>query len=239
MLKRHRTENLFHQRVLLTEEGLIFVIGCLLSLLWHAGILALWMMDDPRWLKTLTFGFTNVVFGRAPAVAHGTQAGLPGPLMVFYITYVDMATACLGYPVVVLSYKNLIERPRLQRSMQRIVARAEKGLGRFGPYKIAGVFAFVWLPITMTGVVVGAVLGFLMGLRSWITLLTVMAATFTASMCWVYATDTVYSWLSQIDPRLPLIATVTLIVILVLHRLRKRAPRRVRNGGNDPSPEES
>lgn len=207
-----------------SEEGLIFFLGCVLSLGWHLGILLLWRLQNPYWLDTLTFGFTNVVFGRAPAIAHGTAAGLSAPVMVGFITYIDTATVCLAYPPIVLSYKNLLERPRLQRPVQRMLARAERGLTRFGAYKMIGVFVFVWLPISMTGVVVGSALGFLMGLRSWVTLLTVMAGTCTASICWVYATGTLFTWLSRLDPRLPLFCTVVLFAALIAFRLYRHTP---------------
>jgi uncharacterized membrane protein len=85
--------------------------------------------------------------------------------------------------------------------MKGILASAKKDVSRFAKFKIAGIFLFVWLPFFMTGVVVGAVLGHLLGLKTWLNLITVVLGTLSASVCWLYAYDYLYARLEHIPPR--------------------------------------
>jgi hypothetical protein len=52
---------------------------------------------------------------------------------------------------------------------------------RFG---IAGLFLFVFVPFWMTGPVVGAIIGFLIGLRARTNLAVVLSATYVAIAAW-------------------------------------------------------
>jgi len=81
-------------------------------------------------------------------------------------------------------------------------------------------------------VIVGALLGYLLGLRLWVNMATVAVGTMTAIICWVFAYDRLFSWLGGIHESIPLAATVLLIGALVAWRLmhRIRSKRRAGTG---------
>ena len=208
------------ERFIAEREGRIFLLGTALLLVWIAGMVALQQLDPDLWLKAVSIGFSTLVLGKPAAVAQAIQAGLPPWSIVLYATYVDIVTVLIAYPVLVFSYRNLFERPLFARSMRRVFNSAQKNLGRFKRCKIAGVFAFVWVPFMMTGVVVGAVLGYLLGLRHWVTLATVSVGALAASVCWVYAYDILFGWLVHLHAGIPAALTAAIVLGIVLYRIR-------------------
>lgn len=219
-------------RVLLANERGVFVLGCFMLISWVAGIAILWQEQHALWLPILTMGFTELFAGRAAAIAQAQHLGIPPGLTIFLATYVDAATVFIIYPLLVFGYENLFERRFFQKHMKPVFDSARRSLNRFAKYEIAGVFFFVWIPFWMTGVVVGAVLGYLLGLRTWVNMGTVVAGTFSAALCWAFAYDRLFDWLARIHKGVPVAFTVALIVLLLVRRIlhQHRRNRRASQG---------
>ncbi len=79
-------------------------------------------------------------------------------------------------------------------------------------------FLFVWFPLWMAGIIMGSVLGYLLGLRTWVNIATVVIGSVSAVVCWVFAYDKLFGWLGEIHRGIPI--TITAIVIVVLAILR-------------------
>ncbi|MGD9781828.1 MAG: small multi-drug export protein [Kiritimatiellia bacterium] len=218
------------QQIMLSEESSVFVVGSLLLVGWFLAIAALWHLGLP-WDQWVIMGFTELILGRGVAIAKAVEMGMSPGLVVFLATYVDAVTVFLFYPVLVLAYRNLVGGRPVDERMKGIIRSAEKNVTRFAQYKIAGIFIFVWLPFFMTGVVVGAVLGYLLGLKTWTNMATVVSGTATAALCWLYTYDYLYGRLAQIHSRIPVVFTTALIAALIVYRLwaetrKKRAASR-------------
>ena len=203
---------------MLSEESGVFVIGSLLLVAWLLAIATLWRLGHP-WEQWVIMGFTELILGRGVAIAKAVEMGMHPGLVVFLATYVDAVTVFLFYPVLILACRNLVEGQPVDPRMKGIIESAEKNVTRFAKYKIAGIFLFVWLPFFMTGVVVGAVLGYLLGLKTWTNMATVTLGTLTAAVCWLYTYDYLYGRLAQIHSQIPALFTAALIVALIIHRL--------------------
>ena len=210
-----------------SEEGRIFVIGCLMLMAWVGAAAILWRTENRWWNDVLTLGFAHMLAGKGVSIAQGVAAGMPGALIAFLAVYVDTMALFIIYPVLIFSYEHFVHAPLYQRHMKRVFDSAQKGIGRVGRFKIAGLFAFVWFPFWMTGVVVGAVLGFLMGMRTWIIMCTVILGTTSAVLCWVYAYDALFGWISVVDERIVKTAIVAILAMALVARLvRKKRPAR-------------
>ena len=218
-------------KFLLSQEGAVFLTGCLMLIVWIGAVVALWRFQHPRWADMLTMGFAQTLAGRAAAIAQGTQVGINRGLLVLLATYADVVFVFLTYPPIIFSYRNMVEGRYFQKQMRTVLASAEKGSERFAKYSIAGVFLFVWLPFHMTGVLVGAVIGYLFGLRTWVNMATVTLATMSASLCWVFAYEKLYGVLGEIDTRIPFYLTILIIGGLVTYQWMMRR----RHAANDPT----
>jgi len=214
------------------DELIVFAIGCFMLILWVFCISLLWLNANTLWLKILTMGFTELFLGRAAAIAQALHADMNKAFIIFLATYVDGATVFILYPLFVLSYRHLIEQRFLSKSTLRVFASARKSVTRFAHYKFAGVILFVWFPFLMTGVVIGAVLGYLLELKTWKTMVAVNVGNLTAAICWVYLYDNLFRITGRIHKSLPVAVTVIIILALVTYRLITRyREARVLNGG--------
>jgi len=219
---------------MLSEESSVFVVGSLMLMAWLLAVAVMWRLGHP-WEQWLIMGFTELILGRGVAIAKAVEMGMRPGWIIFLATYVDAVTVFLFYPLLILAYRNLVEGRPVDERMKGIIESAEKNVNRFAKYKIAGIFIFVWLPFFMTGVVVGAVLGYLLGLKTWTNMVTVVLGTMTAAICWLYTYDYLYGRLAQIHSQIPVVFTTVLIAALVAHRLWMEArKKRARLPGNPP-----
>ena len=224
-----RIDTRAHREFLRSEEGRLFVCGSIMLLLWIAGLASLWRLEYPIWDDILALAFAHLLMGRGISIAQGMQAGMPPSLITFLATYADITALLILYPLMVFSYKNVFEGRFFQKHMRPVFESAQKSVGRMSKFKIASVFLFVWFPFFMTGIVVGAVLGFLLGLRTWVNLTTVCLGALAAAATWAYAYDRLFSWLSGVNESLPACAVILMIVGLIAYRLVRR--QRGLNGG--------
>ncbi|MBT3191772.1 MAG: small multi-drug export protein [Verrucomicrobia bacterium] len=210
-----------------SREGPVFLVGCCMLVVWVAAAAGLWHAGVDLWNDVLAVGFAHLLAGRAISIVQGTQIGLPKWLIVLVATYADMTVTFLAYPLFVYTYENFFEGRFFQKRMRPMLESAERHMGGMSRFKVVGVFCFVWLPFWMTGIIVGSILGYLLGLRRWVTLSVVSLAALAAVASWVYAYDFLFRWLSSIHQEVPLVFTSILIVVVIWSRLarRRRASR--------------
>lgn len=210
------------ERFLYSEEGTIFASGCAMLITWIAAVAFLWQDGSAFWYKLLTMGFTHALAGRAASIASGSSSGFPPSITVALAVYFDVMLLFIIYPLLVFSYKHFLEQRFFKKHMQPVFDSAKKSLTNFRKSKIVGIFLFVWFPLWMTGIIVGAILGFLLGLRTWVTMLTVILGSTSAVVCWVYLTHKLFSELGAINKSIPVTITVLLILFLAVMRLVKK-----------------
>jgi len=204
-------------------QGQLFLAGCCMLVVWIAATAFMWESGMEQWDDLLTVGFAHLLAGRAISIAQGAQVGLPKWTITVIATYADVMGMLLVFPLFVYSYEHFFGGHFFQKRMKPMLESAQKRVDRFSGSKIAGVFFFVWLPFWMTGIIVGAVLGYLLGLRTWVTLLTASLGALAAVSSWVYAYDILFKWLGRIHQEIPGIFTVVLLVALLAFRsYRKR-----------------
>ena len=223
------------QQIMLSEESSVFVVGSLMLITWLLAVAALWHRGH-AWDQWVIMGSTELILGRGVAIAKAVEMGMHPGWVIFLATYVVAVTVFLFYPVLILAYRNLTGGQPVDRRMKGIIESAEKNVERFSQFKVIGIFVFVWLPFFMTGVVVGAVLGYLLGLKTWTNMATVVLGTLSAAVCWLYTYDHLYGWLVQIHSQIPAIFTAVLIATLILHRLWREARKKRRPAPRPPAP---
>ncbi len=199
---------------------------------WIAAVATLWRMAHPLWDDLLTMGFTEIFLGRAAAIAQATQIEMNTTVIVLFTTHIDIMTVFLLFPILTLSYRSLFKESFYQKHMKPVFAAATKSVSRFSEAKVAGVFLFVWFPFWGTGVVVGAILGYLLDLRTWVNMLTVSLGTLTAILCWVFAYDKLFTWLGGISNSIPAIFTGLLLAALIVWNVVHGVKNAKRNGAS-------
>lgn len=221
-MKKNGLDKAARTRFLQAEEGRIFVIGCCMFIIWVEIVAVLWGIESSKWFAVLTMGLTHLAAGRAAAIMHGTNLGLSKLSTAGLAVYIDVTAMVILYPLLIFSYRNFFEGRFFQKHMKPVFESARKGAGKMRRYKVLGIFLFVWFPFWMTGIITGAVLGFLLGLRTWVTMVTVILGSGSAVICWVFAYEKIFSWLSQINQYVSVGVSLVIIVGLIVLRLLRQ-----------------
>ena len=214
-----------------TTEWRILLLGIVITFagLIVMGVVAFWSLPTSRVIGTMIV--TNLLFGWAVSVSVGYAGGYGHAVVLAVNMWMETALVLLFYPVFVFSIRKLVEFPRLKRFLARTQATADRHHNKVRRYGIAGLFIFVWLPFWKTGPVVGSVIGYLLGFPAWLTLLVVLAGTYTAMGGWAYLLFYIYNHAAFFGPWVPvLIIGLVILIILAGYWLNWRGKNRKLEG---------
>jgi uncharacterized membrane protein len=205
-----------------SEEARIFIAGCCMLILWVATIAVLSHYKYQHWLDILKMSLSHLMAGRAVGILTGSSAEMPPRLIATVASYIDVMVMFIIYPLLIFSYRNLLERRFFKQHVRPMIESAQRSVTRFRKYKIIGVFCFVWFPFWMTGIVMGAVLGYLLGLKTHVNMTTVILGSISAVVSWVYVAETFFDKLrTDMHEAIPTVITLVIIVILAAMRIVK------------------
>ncbi len=208
--------------LLSSSEGRLLAVGLAL-----AGLLLLafgigWQLFPDSVLTYAAMTGLNLVIGRAAGMSFGYASGFGHAQVVPLNMVVETIQVMLVYPLFALSWRQLIRLPRLEAFLANLRHAAELRGDTVRRFGIAGLFMFVFLPFWMTGPVVGAIIGFLIGLRPWVNMGVVLVATYVAIGVWALLLNELSAWAATFNRFAPyaLFAAIVLIagVMYLLHR---------------------
>jgi uncharacterized membrane protein len=221
-LLRQRTWALLRER----SEARLLALGLLLALALTAAV-GLGLMLAPA--ATMPFAAViglNLVIGRAAGMSYGYAAGLGHLEVLLCNLVVETAQVLVVYPLFALAWDRLIDTQRLQPLLDRVRVAAESGRRGLRSAGIAGLFVFVFMPFWMTGPVVGAAIGHLIGLRPATNLAVVLSATLAAVALYARFLQQLDAWASAVHPYAVFAVVVAIAVGAVAVRRVLAATRR-------------
>jgi uncharacterized membrane protein len=159
----------------------------------------------------------NLVIGRAAGMSFGYASGLGHPAVIATNVVVETLQVLLIYSLFALSWHHLLEIGALRTTMARLKQVAEANRDEVSRYGIPGLILFVFTPFSMTGPVVGAVIGFLIGLKPRTNLLVVLGSTYAAICVWALLLGEFTAWAATFNRYAPfgLILALALLVAVV------------------------
>jgi uncharacterized membrane protein len=230
--------------LLSSPEGCILLIGVALALLYISwlGIMFIFSPDKAQFLIGMTA--TAIMFGRAAGMAFGYTALLANATVIPVSMIIETILVMIIYPLFVFSWRRLLVLKWLRKFFEQIQKAAEANKDFVRKYGIIGLFAFVWFPFWMTGPVVGCVIGFLLGLPAWITILAVLGGTYVAIVCWALLLHTVNQQVAHYSPYAAMILMVVLVIVIIVghflqQTIHENKNRRHSNQGSRQSRAES
>jgi uncharacterized membrane protein len=202
--------------VLTSSEGRLLLTGAALAFIYTAwlGVKLLSSPDESQILIGITA--TGIIFGRAASMAFGYSLGLGHGTVITICIIIETIQVLVFYPLFVFSWRHLLVMNRLRNVFERTQKAAERHKDKVQRYGVIGLFAFVWFPFWMTGPVVGSVIGFLLGLRAWVNMTTVLAGTYVAIFCWAFFLRQLHEKLAAYSSYAGLILMALLVLIIVL-----------------------
>ena len=112
---------------------------------------------------------------------------------------------------------------------ERIREVAETRKDTVRRYGIAGLFVFVWFPFWMTGPVVGCVIGFMIGLRTWLNITVVLSGTYVAIIGWAVFLRHFHDRVTSYSPYATMALLILLFIIIIVGHLLHRTLHENRN----------
>jgi len=205
-----------------SPEGRILLIGIVLLLLYMAS-LSVCMLFSPG-LAQILIGITasNLLFGRAAGMSLGYAFGFGHAVVIPLNMLIETILVLLFYPLFVLSIKQLLVTAWLRKLVSQAMATAEKHQQRVKRYGIPGLILFVWFPFTMTGPLVGSVIGYMLGLNPWVNIAVVLAGTYLAVVSWAMLLRDMLGKLAAYGMYGPLIVMAVFVAIFAFSYVMKR-----------------
>ena len=194
----------------------------------HALLIALlgtWALFLYRLGKPYNMAFAVAVSqlfgGRAMGVGLGFSKGLSPMFMFFQVAMVDFILMLYIYPIFVRGYQHLTKIPVIGSYLSNLHGAALRHKKRMAPYGAIGLMAFVLFPFWSTGCVVGAIVGYLIGLPTWLSLSSVTLGNLAAIAAWIMFYDRLTEWNESAAQVALGIVIAVFITGLIISRVRR------------------
>jgi uncharacterized membrane protein len=206
--------------ILLTSaEGRLLLIGVAMAFVYTGwlGIKALVSPETSQALIGITV--TCAMFGRAAGMAFGYSVGLGHGTVIVVSALIETVFVLIFFPLFVFSWRRLLVFKRLKSLFDRIHKAAEARSKEVQRYGVLGLFVFVWFPFWMTGPLVGAVIGFMLGLRVWLDITVVLSGTYVAIFCWAFFLRRFYQHVASYSPYAAVVTMAVLVAVIIAGHL--------------------
>ncbi|MEN8303969.1 MAG: small multi-drug export protein [Campylobacterota bacterium] len=204
-----------------SQEGKILIIGILMFLLFLiiVAVVYIFSVDDANSLVVMSV--TNFFFGRAAGISYGYTVEFSDRVIILMNMMIEFIMVMVTYPLFVFSWNKSLNIKYLRHFFISVKRQKLKYKSYFQKYGKYGLFLFVWFPFWMTGPVVGAIIGFLIGIKHYTTIFIVLSGTSLAIVIWTYFLKELIFLLNQISANAPYILLGLFIVIAVVLKVLK------------------
>ena len=177
--------------------------------------------------------------GRLVNIAHGVANGFSRLYLFIQSGPQDVILLLIVYPLVVRAYEGSTRKGIVGGTIERIRRTAERHKKLVEPFGAIGLWAFVFFPFWSTGVLVGGVVGYLVGLRTVVTFGSVLLGHFISVVILVVFFDATFEAaksLSEGGARfLPWIVLAIVLILGAIGRMRDKR-RSDMPGRSSPEP---
>lgn len=209
-----------------STEGRLLGLGLALTSLMLLAFGIGWQLFPDSVLTYAAMTGLNLIIGRAAGMSFGYASGLDHAQVIPLNMLVETIQVLVVYPLFALSWRQLIKLRTLQPFITRMHHAAEFRGGAVRKFGIIGLFVFVFVPFWMTGPVVGAIIGFLIGLRAWVNVAVVLGSTYIAIGVWGLLLNELSIWAATVNRFAPYALFLAIVFIAVVMYLMSRRRER-------------
>lgn len=213
---RNTLDKLFRGR-----GGNIFIFGLFLIFSLLTFIIISYQIDINFTNKVTGIVITNLFVGRVPALSFGYAADLPHIMVIGTNVLIELIMVSIIYPLFILSFHGILKIKVLENFFNEIKAKKLQHKEQFDKYGKFGLFIFVFIPFWMTGPIVGAIVGFLIGIEHYTIMIIVFIATTIAITLWGLFLQEIVNFLMIFDSQLVWILLFIIVGALLLLRFRR------------------
>ena len=207
-----------------TTEGRILLLGLVLLAILLGALALTWFIAPDAAFVYIVMGGLNLTVGRAAGMSFGYASGLGHPQVIPLNMIIETIQVIVVYPLFALTWTHLIETPRWTAMMGRMTVAAQAHRDQIQRYGVLGLFFFVFTPFWMTGPVIGAIIGFLIGLRTSTNLMVVLSATYVAICVWALLLNELSRWAGAYNEFAPFALVIAVTLLALSGRLLRKLP---------------
>lgn len=159
--------------------------------------------------------------GRLAFIGAGFEGGFSALAIVGIVSYHNITVLLLVYPSCLLLSQSLERIPFLAGLREKVqLSRSLRGR-----WNLLAIAVFVWVPLPMTGAVVGALLAHLEGYKPRQVLPIALGSMVAGVISWTLAFEQLYAWMRGIGPYVTTTVTLSLVLLpFLVSALRKKRP---------------
>lgn len=189
---------------------------------WMALLVGVAVAQPDPFIHSWRLVLGQLVAGRAFSVSAGVELGFPQLFLLIQIALQDLIILLLLYQLLIAGYRR-VERFRvIGRVIRSIRVSAEQHKKHVEPFGAIGLMLFVLFPFWSTGALAGGVVGYMLGIRTWLVFLSIIIGNFLSVGCWILFFQSLSAFVDRSGARLPvslpLVVLITVVVIAVGYR---------------------
>jgi len=193
------------KKLISSQEGKILIVGILLLLLLLIIIAVTYLFSMNEANDLVAMSIVNFFFGRAAGISYGYTVEFSDRVIIIINMMIEFIMVMITYPLFVFSWNKSLNIEFLRHFFISVKRQKLKYKSYFLKYGKYGLFLFVWFPFWMTGPVIGAIIGFLIGMKHYTTMVIVLGGTSLAIIIWTYFLKELIFLLNQISANAPYI----------------------------------
>lgn len=210
------------KELILSQEGKIFIAGILLFILFLVIIVVSYLFSADEANRLMAMSVTNFFFGRAAGISYGYTVEFSDRIIILMNMMIEFIMVMITYPLFVFSWNKSLNLKFLRSFFISVKKQKIKYRSFFQKYGKYGLFLFVWFPFWMTGPVIGSIIGFLIGIKHYTTMLIVLSGTSLAIVIWTYFLKELIVLLNQISANAPYILLGLFVGIAIVVKILKK-----------------
>jgi uncharacterized membrane protein len=192
-------------------ERRIFITGCILLALELVTLGILWIWVPHFAARVCGVIATTGVGGQAGAVLAGLELGMSRMELAAVLSAFNVMHLCVFFPLITALYNQASQMKVIGKWISSTRKAAEYQRNKVRALGNIGLPIFIWLPFPWTGTLIGAVIGYLIGLPTRKIMIIALTSMFAGIVTWVFGVN----WLKSFAG-IQGTWTIAIIALLVL-----------------------
>jgi uncharacterized membrane protein len=202
-------------------EGVIFRIGCVLFGVQAIVLIVLSVVDTVLAAQIIAVMTASTFGGRMASVFTGLEFGMHSAFLIVLLSVFNTSWLCFFFPLIAtLSHHMMIKLKFVGKMLDSTKKTAERQKERITKYGSWGIAFFIWLPLPWTGSLVGAVVGFLIGLSIKRIMVIAVSSMVLSVISWVFGFQYLFFFTGNTGKLIALFILVTILSSSLYLRVR-------------------
>ncbi len=190
-------------------EGRVFLLGLFLSILFIA-LTSYYLTIDTKAGQTLLLAFVaHILGGRAAGIGLCIAFEFSTWITIAYNMFLEILIVCFCYSLFIFSFKNYLNCKWLNIATKNAEKQALKHKDIVSRYGWLGIFAFVMIPLPITGPAAGSIIAYFLKFSIKRNFAAVFSGTLASIIIWTYFFD-------YLDRHIDILKYVVIAVLLIV-----------------------